>query len=447
MNIDLGGLTRPFCDRLSRRNFLRVGTLPVLGLGLADLLRLQAAAGGTEPRKRSCIVLYQQGGPATIDIWDLKPNAPSEFRGEFNPVRTNVPGMEISEHLPLSAKQADKFALLRSVNHPNAGHRQGQHYMLTSYLPGPGFNGDLVPNNQFPCMGSVVAKELGDRDALPSYISVPSLTRSGGSSFLGPAYAPFVITSDPAAPDFSVRDIDPPRGVDGARQLDRQRVLATVDNLQQKTETAAAGTRVQSMSTFYEKAYNLVTSPAAKQAFDLASEKPEMRAAYGTTSLGQSCLLARRLVEAGARFIQIDHGNWDTHTENFASLKNNLLPVFDRAFATLLADLAQRGLLETTLVLVVGEFARTPRINKNAGRDHWPNVMTTVLAGGGLRTGQVLGESDAQAQYPKTDAIAPEHVVATIYHQLGIDLTKVYHSPLGRPLPIANSGKPLAALV
>lgn len=444
MKIDLVGSTRPFCDHLSRRHFLQVGSLPVLGLGLADLLKLEARAGAAEPRKRSCIVLYQQGGPATIDIWDLKPAAPMEFRGEFEPIPTNVSGIQITEHLPLTAKQADKYALLRSVNHPNAGHRQGMHYMLTSYLPGAGFNGDLVPNNQFPCMGSVVAKELGSRDALPSYIAVPSLTRSGGPSFLGPAYAPFVITSDPAAPDFSVRDVDPPRGVDGERLLDRKQVLAAVDRFQQEAE---AGTRVESMSTFYEKAYNLVTSPEAKKAFDLSSEKPDVRASYGTTSLGQSCLLARRLVEAGARFIQIDHGNWDTHTENFASLRKNLLPVFDRAYSTLLQDLADRGLLESTLVLVVGEFARTPRINKNAGRDHWPNVMSVVLAGGGLRTGQVLGESDARAQYPKTDPIAPEQVVATIYHQLGIDLTKVYHSPLGRPLPIANSGHPLAALV
>jgi hypothetical protein len=439
---------RSFCDQVSRRQFLRVGAAPAVGLSLAEMLRLQAVAGTPGARQKSVIVLYQQGGPATMDMWDLKPDAPAEFRGDFAPIRTNVSGIEISEHLPLSAKQADKFALLRSVNHPNAGHRQGQHYMLTSYLPGPGFNADLVPNNQFPCMGSIVAKELGGADSLPSYISIPSLTRSGGASFLGPAYAPFVITSDPAAPDFSVRDIDPPRGVDDERLFDRKRLLATVDTLQKQAESAsAAGSRVESMSTFYEKAYNLVTSPAAKQAFDLASESRDTRAGYGMNSLGQSCLLARRLVEAGARFIQIDHGSWDTHTENFASLRKNLLPVFDRAFATLLQDLSDRGLLESTLIVVVGEFARTPRINKNAGRDHWPNAMTVVLAGGGLRTGQVLGESDARAMYPKTDPIAPQEVVATIYHQLGIDLGKIYHSPLGRPLPIANSGRPLEALV
>jgi hypothetical protein len=434
-------------DCCSRRDVLRIGSLYGLGLGLGDLLRLQAQEPGRSPRARSVILVWLQGGPSTMDMWDLKPDAPSEFRGPFKEIETNVRGIRISEHLSKCARQMDKMTLIRSFTHTDANHGPADHWMMTAYKPGPGFvSNDGQLNNQRPALGAVVAKELGPVGALPAYVTVPSVPKSGGSAYLGPTAAPFVIASDPSSPDFSVRDLRLACGVDANRLEDRRSLVRSLDRYQKSAETEA-DRKVRATSTFYEKAFDLVTSPKAKEAFDISKEEPKLRDEYGRDSLGQSCLMARRLVEAGVRFVTVEHGNWDTHAKNFESLQANLLPSFDRAFATLLRDLADRGLLDSTLVLATGEFARTPRINKDAGRDHWPNAMTIPIAGGGIRGGRVFGASDARAEQPASDPVGPEDLAATIYHLMGIDASKTHHDPLGRPLPILDRGKPIAGIL
>ena len=437
----------PCCDGIARRDVLRIGSLLGLGLGLGDLLRLQAQDAGKKPKARSCILVWLQGGPSTMDMWDLKPDAPSEFRGTFKEIATNVAGTRISEHLPRCARQMDKMALLRSFTHTDASHGPADHWMMTAYKPGPVFvSNDGQLNNQRPALGAVVARELGPVGALPAYVTVPSLPKSGGSAYLGPSAAPFVIASDPSSPDFSVRDLRLACGVDAHRLEDRRALVRSLDRFQKSAE-AEADPKIQATNTFYEKAFDLVTSPKAKEAFDIAKEDPKLRDEYGRDSLGQSCLMARRLVEAGVRFVTVEHGNWDTHSKNFDSLSANLLPSFDRGFATLIRDLADRGLLESTLVLAAGEFARTPRINKDGGRDHWPNAMTIPMAGGGVKGGRVFGSSDARAERPASDPVGPEDLAATIYHLMGIDATKTHYDPLGRPLPILDKGKPITGIL
>jgi hypothetical protein len=440
-----------FCDGATRRDALKLGSLSLMGLGigLPELLRMesQAAESSKSARPMSCILIWLQGGASTMDMWDLKPDAPAEFRGPFKEIATNVPGTRIGEHLPKCANHVDKLALVRSFSHTDAGHGPADHWMMTGYKAGPGFmDADGMVNNQRPSYGAVVARELGPAGALPAYVTVPSLPKSAGAAYLGASAAPFVIASDPAAPDFSVRDLKLALGVDTDRLENRRELVRSIDRFQ-KTGEVAANARAAAISTYYEKAFELVTSPEAKNAFDIAKESPKLRDEYGRHSLGQSCLMARRLVEAGVRFVTVEHGNWDTHTKNFESLQANLLPMFDSALATLLRDLAARGLLETTLVIATGEFARTPRINSNAGRDHWPNAMTLPLAGGGVRGGVVLGASDARAEKPATDPIGPADLAATIYRIMGVDPSKIYHGPLGRPLPILDHGRPIDGIL
>jgi uncharacterized protein (DUF1501 family) len=443
------------CDGTTRRDTLKLGSMSLmgLGLGLPQLLRLQAQAADTGKPARgiSCILIWLQGGSSTMDMWDLKPDAPAEFRGPFKEIATNVPGTRISEHLPKCARQMDKLTLVRSFTHTDAGHGPADHWMMTGYKPGPGFmDADGMVNNQRPAYGAVVAKELGPQGALPAYVTVPSLPKSGGAAYLGPSAAPFVIASDPSAPDFSVRDLQLAHSVDANRLENRRSLIRSLDRFQNDAEAKAAvesNSRASATSTYYRKAFELVTSPQAKEAFDIAKENPKLRDEYGRNSLGQSCLMARRLVEAGVRFVTVEHGNWDTHTKNFESLATNLLPTLDAAIATLLRDLADRGLLESTLVIATGEFARTPRINGNAGRDHWPNGMTIPIAGGGVKGGIVLGASDARAEKPATDPVGPADLAATIYHLMGIDYSKTYHGPLGRPLPILDYGKPIDGIL
>ncbi len=446
---------RRFCDGSTRRDVLRLGSLSLmgLGLGLPELLAFQAAADerGAAPKAKACILIWLQGGSSTMDMWDLKPGAPAEFRGPFKEIATNVSGTRIGEHLPKTARQMDKLTLVRSFTHTDAGHGPADHWMMTGYKAGPGFmDADGMVNNQRPSYGAVAARELGPRGALPAYVTVPSLPKSGGAAYLGPTAAPFVIASDPSAPDFSVRDLQLAHGVDANRLENRRSLMRSLDRFQNEVEAkraAESNSRSSATSAYYQKAFELVTSPQAKQAFDISKEGAKLRDEYGRNSLGQSCLMARRLVEAGVRFVTVEHGNWDTHTKNFESLATNLLPTFDSAFATLLRDLAEHGLLESTLVIATGEFARTPRINNTAGRDHWPNGMTLPIAGGGVTGGIVLGASDARAEKPATDPFGPADLAATIYHLMGIDHSKIYAGPLGRPLPILDHGKPIEEIL
>ena len=439
-----------FCDGVARRDFLRLGSAGVFGLGLTlpELLARQARAAeaGKSAKDVSLIFLFLHGGMSTIDTWDLKPDAPAEFRGDFKPIDTNVPGVRISEHLPRTAKQMDKIAIIRSFRHHNSDHGPADHYILTGYFPTAGFNPTLSPNNQRPAHGAVVARTLGPRGSVPPYVCLPKLHPSAGSAYLGPAAAPFVIDADPNAPDFAVPDLAPPAVVDASRLDARKELLARVDRFQKAAE-ARANRDAQAVSVFQQKAFDLMTSPEAKKAFDIQAEDDGLRDEYGRNTLGQSCLMARRLVQAGVRCVTIDHSNWDTHDANFRVLKEQLLPKLDAGLSTLFRDLSDRGMLDCTLVVVTGEFGRTPRINKNAGRDHWGTAFTVALGGGGIRGGRVVGKTDARAEKPADDPYGPEDLAATLYHCLGIDPDAEFYTPEGRPVKVVNNGRLIQALL
>jgi uncharacterized protein (DUF1501 family) len=443
-------MQRTFCDGLSRRNLLRLGVAAPFGLGvtLPALLERQAlaAAKGDAKQNVSLIILFLKGGLSTIDTFDLKPNAPAEFRGEFSPIATNVSGIQIGEHLPRVARQMDKFSLVRSFAHHNSDHGPADHYMLTGYFPPAGFNPNLSPNNLRPSFGSVIARKLGPRGSVPPYVCLPRMHASAGAAYLGPAAAPFVIDADPSAPGFSVPDLAPPPALDAGRLDRRRELLGKVDRFQ-KTAESQVNAGARNANVFRQRAVELMTSPAAKKAFDISAESDKLRDEYGRTSLGQSCLMARRLVEAGVRCVTIDHTNWDTHDNNFSVLKNDLLPHLDAGLSTLFRDLAERSLLETTLVVVTGEFGRTPRINANAGRDHWGPGFTVALAGGGVKGGRVVGASTARAEKPATAPHGPEDLAATMFHLLGLNPDEEFYTPEGRPVKMANNGRVMRELL
>lgn len=442
--------THSFCDGLQRRDFLRLGTASAFGLnlGLPGLLERQAraASAGKTTKEISLIYVFLKGGLSTIDTFDLKPDAPAEFRGEFKPIASNVPGVQVGEHIPKLSRCLDKMALLRGFRHHNSDHGPADHYMLTGYFPQAGFNPNLSPNNQKPAIGSILARKLGPRGSVPPSVALLKLHASGGPAYLGPGAASFVVEADPNAPNFCVPDVVPPPALAADRLESRQRLLKEVDRFQRGVEVQA-NKHVQTVSVFQNKAFELMTSPQAKKAFDIHSETPKLREEYGRNALGQSCLMARRLIEAGVRCVTIDHSNWDTHDNNFGTLKNSLLPAFDPALSTLLRDLAERGLLDTTLVLVTGEFGRTPRINTNAGRDHWGPSFTVALAGGGVKGGRVLGKSDARAEKPASDPCGPEDLFATVCHLMGVDPDEEFLTPEGRPVKIVNNGRVLHDLL
>jgi hypothetical protein len=414
-------------------------------LGLADILRLQQTAGAATPGRDdvNCIFIFVIGGMPHQDLWDLKPGAPDGIRGDIKPISTPVPGIQVGDVLPGVATVADKFAILRGMTHGDSDHGRGYHIMMTGKQPGAGdFNGNQN-NNQHPCLGSMVAR-LGRPGALPPYISVPNFLNSGGPAFLGAGNGPFVIEADPAAPDFSVRDITLPESITTARSRRRQTALETLNHFDRPAGEVAAP--VRALDEFYHKAQGLMTSDQAREAFDISRESDAMRERYGMTSIGQCSLLARRMIEAGCRFVSIENGHWDTHRKNTWSLRELLCPAFDQAIPALLNDLSDRGLLEKTLVVVTTEFGRTPRINDLAGRDHWPNAFSIVMAGGGVRGGQTIGATDKIAGEVIDRPITPEDMAATILYALGIDHTHVLHTPLGRPVPLVDGGKVVTEL-
>jgi Protein of unknown function (DUF1501) len=443
-----------FCDGLARRDFVRLGLTGLFGasLSLPRLLQAEAAGQAAHDRGVSAIYVFLKGGLSTIDTLDLKPGAAAEFRGEFDPAPTAVPGVQICEHLPKLAGQLDKAALLRGFWHKNSDHGPADHYMLTGYFPQAGFNPSLNPNNVRPSLGSIISKKFGPQGAahsaaaVPPYICLPQMHNSAGAAYLGATCAPLSVEADPNAPDFAVPDMTPPLSLPADRLAARRELLKRVDQLQQSAEVAA-NSRAKSASVFQQRAMDLMLSPAAKQAFNIHAEPDKLRDAYGRHTLGQSCLMARRLVEAGVRCVTIEHSNWDTHDGNFTTLKNQLLPQLDPALATLMADLAERSLLAKTLVVVSGEFGRTPRINKNAGRDHWGPSFTVLLAGGGVQGGRVIGASDERAERPADQPHGPEDLFATIAHLLGIDPNDEFHTPEGRPVKIVNNGKVIRGLL
>ena len=438
-----------YCDGISRRQALRIGGSGMLGsLTLPHLL---AAEDGSDTSTRSkakaksVIVMFLEGGPSHIDLWDLKPDAPKDIRGPYKSIPTNVPGTRIGELMPRCAKVADKFTLLRSFRHGDAGHQTGYYWVMTGYKPdfGDGLAPGMPTNPLYPSMGSVVARELGPTGSVPPYINMPNPMPPGGPGFYGPAYSPFVIETDPVQPDFEVRDVNlGSSGIDPARFEYRRRLLERIEDLGARGTLTGKESGVDAkMAKYYDKAYSLITSKAAKDAFDIQSEPEELRARYGYTSLGQCSLLARRLVEGGCRFVGIDHGSWDTHFDNFTSLEKALAPALDMALSALLMDLSDRGMLDDTLVVCLGEMGRTPKINNDAGRDHWPGAQSIILAGGGMKAGALIGATDARAAEVTDTPVGIHDLWRTVFTQMGIDSDKVYYTPLGRPVPLVNGGR------
>ena len=440
--LDIQGPHYRSCDGVSRRGFLRAGFLGLGGLSLAGHLRAKDAAkkAGKPTRDTAVILLWLGGGPSHLDMYDLKPDAPTEFRGSFKPIKTNVPGIDIGEHLPHEAKVMDKMSIVRSAYHTNAGHGMGAHWMLTGWVPTIEINDNLNPS-----CGSVVAKMRGaNAPQVPPYVCLPTPPGSANAAYLGVAYNPFSPQSDPSGSNFQVRDLKLPQRVDLARFRNRRELLRGMDSVRKDVDIAGTA---EGFDRFYKDAFDIVTSRATQDAFDIHREDNRLRDRYGRDSWGQSCLLARRLVEAGVTYVTVNMGGWDTHSNNFASLEKSLLPRYDRAIAALVDDLHQRGRDKDVLVISYGEFGRTPRINQDSGRDHWPNAMSVVFAGGGLKMGQVVGSTDAKAENPRTRACSPGDVLSTMYHVLGIDHTHEFHDAAKRPLAILAEGKPIAELV
>lgn len=428
--------------RCSRRSLLQVGALGATGLSLPWLLRARAAqaAEGETPKQTAVILIFLRGGPSHLDMYDLKPGAPAEFRGEFIPVSTNVSGCEISEHLPYEARVMDKIAIVRSACHTNAGHGMGAQFMMTGRLPTIEIN-----DNIFPSVGSITAALRGaNRPGLPAYVGLPNDADFGKAAYLGAAYNPFSPGDDPNNDSFQVRNLKLPGAIDETRLGDRRALLSDIDTLRRDVD--AQGTAA-GLDEFYRDAFEMVTSKQALAAFDIQQETSEMRHRYGRHSWGQCCLLARRLVEAGVTFVTLNLGGWDTHGDNFNALKTRLLPPYDQGVAALIGDLAERGLHERVLIMVHGEFGRTPRINSGVGRDHWPQAMSVLFSGGGLRMGQMIGATDARAEYPSTQPYLPGDLFATMYHVLGIDHHHVFYDQARRPMAVLPQGEPIPELV
>jgi hypothetical protein len=436
------GPTEGTGEGISRRSFLHAGFLGLAGLTLADHLRLKAsaaAAGGTA-KDTAVILVYMAGGPSHIDTYDLKPDAPVEFRGEFKAIPTNVTGIRISEHLPKQVRVMDHMAIVRSVSHTNGGHGTASHWMMTGY-PSTVDNSD----NQNPSCGSVAARMRGaNAPRLPAYVGLPDRAPVGGAAYLGSACNPFAPGGDPSAADFQVRDLELTPRVDRARFTRRRTMSQRLDTLRRDVDLH--GDTI-GYDRFYQDAYDIITSTETRRAFDVNREDPRLRDRYGRDSFGQCCLLARRLIETGVTFVTVTLDGWDTHSNNFESLRTNLLPTFDRGIASLVQDLGDRGLDRRVLVVCFGEFGRTPRVNGSAGRDHWPGALSVLMAGGGLKMGRVVGETDPHGEAPRTRALGPQDVLATIYHVLGIDYRHTFHDAGRRPIQVLNEGKPIEELI
>jgi len=432
------------CDGVSRRDFLHLGLLTSFGLSVADLLRLQAsAASPVSPRAKSCILIWLDGGPSHLDTFDPKPDAPSEVRSPFKDIATSVAGVRICEHLPQTAKVMGDVALVRSLTHELGNHDTGTRYLLTGHRPTPALD--------YPSLGSLVARETGFGAAIPPYVAIPGDAVGGNSNaarsgYLPGAFSAFNVGPDPAR----VRDLNPPGGVSFARSEQRREMLAKLDGFTRDVEEGGA---TQNRDAFYEQAYRLLASAEAKSAFDLDREKPATRQRYGQGKLGTGCLLARRLVEAGSRFVTVVDTGWDTHQQISRELPDSRfpgsgkLPNLDRAYAGLITDLRERGLLDSTLVVMMGEFGRTPKLNALAGRDHWPRAGFVCLAGGGVRGGQVIGATDAHGEVPSDRPVSPPDLAFTLLKLLGVDPARELTTPGGRPVKTLSEGSFISELI
>jgi hypothetical protein len=423
-------------DRIGRRGFLTVGAVGGIGLSLADFFRLQEARAEQknydfiEAKAKSVIHIFLPGGMAQQESFDPKPFSPLEYRGEMKPIPTKIPGAEFCEVLPKTAAIADKITVVRSMSHGEAAHERGTHNMFTGYRPSPA----LI----FPSMGSVVSHEYGPRNNLPPYVCIPNVPNEFASTgYLSSSFAPFSLGSDPANNGFKVLDLSMQGGVDEGRFNRRRTALQAVNDYFAKKEKSDA---LSALDTFYDRAYSLVSSQQAREAFNIDAESPSVRDEYGRNQAGQRMLMARRLVAAGVRFVSLTYGGWDMHTAITQGMRGQM-PAFDQAFSALITDLERTGLLDETLVMVSSEFGRTPKINQNAGRDHWPKVFSVVLAGGGVKKGSIFGSSNSTASEPEEDEIGPADLATTVYHQLGIIADKELMAPGNRPIEIVDGGK------
>jgi hypothetical protein len=423
----------------NRRNFLKIGNLIGLNFSLSDYLRLQAAENIKENHSaQSVIYIYLPGGFAAQETFDPKPLAPVEYRGPTNSIETSIPGVRFNEHLPNTAKIANKITVIRSTTHGETAHERGTNNMFTGWRPSPAI--------QYPSMGSVVSHELGIRKSLPPYVTVPSSPNEfAGAGYLSHSFSSFSLGSNPEDPNFKVRDLKLPDNITTDRFEKRKRMLDIVNNSEFRNRNKDSDA-IKAVDSFYENAFDLMNSSPAIEAFDLSKEKEETRVAYGKNSAGMRMLLSRRLVEAGVRFITMTYGGWDMH-DNIAGGIQNQLPAFDQAYAALINDLDDRGLLDSTLVVIGTEFGRTPKINPTAGRDHWPKVFSTVMAGGGIKKGVIYGESDATSTDVAQNPVGPESWAATIYHLMGIDYTKALMAPGDRPVKIIDNGKHIQDII
>ncbi len=437
------------CAGMTRRDCLQFGLSVLAGSGLVDMLRLQARASTPTKRATNCILIWMDGGPTHFETFDPKPDAPAEIRGEFSPIKTRIPGVYFSQHMTRLAGIADKLAIVRSVCHNQGNHGAGNHYMMTGSPPRiPVGCGAFVSFH--PSMGSVAAYERSAPEGLPAYFSMPQMSRSGGPNFLGAKFAPFVVGNDPNKEDFRVRDVALPEGLSTDRFHARGDLRKLVDRFQRTADKAAADPAV-ALDEYYRQGYNLMTSAAAQKAFDIHSEPESVREAYGKNSFGQRALLARRLVEAGVPFVTLYDGGWDHHSDIFSGLPKKLMP-FEHAIAALIEDLEARGMLESTLVVALGEFGRTPKISQlsdrnSPGRDHWANAMSIMFAGGGTPGGQVVGATDRNGHSACERVLSPENFVSTVYRKLGIDPGKIYHTPQGRPVHLVSDATPISELM
>ena len=423
--------------KTSRREFLYVGLVGGLGLSLGKMMKLHAEeALVTSPKAESLIHIFLPGGASAQESWDPKPFAPIEYRGPLGTIETKLPGIRFSEHMKETAKIADKITVVRSMTHGEAAHERGTHNMFTGYRPSPALN--------YPAMGSVVSHELGSRNNLPPYVCIPNVPNEfAGSGYLSTAHGPFSLGSDPANKGFSVRDLNMHNGITPERFDRRRNILQTVDDHFRTLEKSDA---ITAMDSFYQSAYALVSSKEAREAFNLAAEPEAIRNQYGQHEAGQRMLMARRLVEGGVRFVSLTYAGWDHHA-NIARALEKQLPNFDQAYAALIRDLDQRGMLDKTLVMVTSEFGRTPKINKDAGRDHWPRVFSVAFAGGGFKRGMVYGTSDPTGSEPDQDPLTVENMSATVFSQLGIKPEKKLMAPGNRPIDIVRGGEVVTDLL
>ena len=439
---------------MPRRDFIQLGMGGLLGAGFGDLLRLEAAAASaaksgpnkvTPPgvvagqKPVNCILIWLDGGPSHYESFDPKPGAPSDIRGSFQDIATSVPGIRFSEAVPELAKVADKTTVIRSVCHKDPNHGGGNHYLMTgSPTPVPVACGAFVTFH--PSFGSVVSWQRGQRQGLPPYVSMPSVTRSGGPNFLGGKHSAFVIDGQPNSADFKVRDVVLPAEISDGRAASRRELRGALDSMARYADRLAEDPAV-TFDQYLQQGVNLVLSSQAQAAFDLSREDKKVRDEYGRNDFGQRLLMARRLVEVGVSWVTVNSGGWDHHTKLFEAYKGDSVRNMDRGVAALIRDLDQRGLLDSTLVVLLGEFGRTPKVNKDAGRDHWPHAMSILMAGGGCPRGAVVGATDAKGYAASEAVYRPEDFAASLYWKMGIDPNQVLHTNTGRPVQLVNNGR------